>query len=176
MKFIGVEHTQHASALAELINTAYRGTSGPKRWTSEHGLIEGARISIGGIRDLILDRNVRVFAAFDEDDMPRCCIAITFDGSVAELGAFAVHPDEQGNGLGTLLLSFAEQYAAKRAQTLRVCVVNKSDTLLNFYVRRGYSFCEHNYPYPTHKLVGTPLVAGLALVVMEKPAPQFNSQ
>ena len=84
MKFIGVEHTQHASALAELINTAYRGTSGPKRWTSEHGLIEGARISIGGIRDLFWIA-MRVFAAFDEDDMPRCCIAITFDGSVAEL-------------------------------------------------------------------------------------------
>ena len=149
MKFIGVQHTLHASGLASLINAAYRGTNGAKRWTTEHGLIDGERISITAIGDLILDRSVRVFAAFDDDDRPRCCIAITFEGDVAEFGTFAVHPDEQGQGLGTLLLSFAEQYAAKRAHTLRVCVVNKSQNLLDFYLRRGYSFCEHTYPYPT---------------------------
>jgi GNAT superfamily N-acetyltransferase len=173
MQFIGVHHTHCATALAKLINCAYRGGDGLGRWTTEQGFIAGERISVEGITDLILARNVRVFAAFDNNDLPRCCIAIHIDNTCAEFSAFAVRPEEQGCGLGTLLLNFAEQYAAKHRQVLRVCVLNKSHNLINFYLRRGYSLCEQAKPYPADQLVGTPLVEGLALLTMEKPAPHI---
>lgn len=170
MNFLGVHQTHCAYALTELINSAYRGTTGSGRWTSEHGLIAGERIGVGAVTDMILSGNVRVFAAFDDNDQPRCCIAVTLQNSCAVIGTFAVAPEEQGRGLGSQLLKHAEHYSLKHANILRVCVVNKNQTLIDFYSRRGYSLREQTEPYPLTELVGTPLVEGLALVVMEKSA------
>jgi GNAT superfamily N-acetyltransferase len=172
---IGVHQTHCASALAALINAAYRGNSGAGRWTSEFGLIAGDRISITAVTDIILSAQVRLFAIFDADDAPRACIAVTLSDSVAEIGTFAVRPEEQGRGLGSRLLHHAERYALKHAHTLRVCVVNHSGKLIDFYARRDYRLSDQPLPYPNHSLVGTPLVHGINLLVMEKLATKFNT-
>lgn len=170
MTIIGLRQTQSAPAIAKLINMAYRGASGDGRWTSEHNLIAGDRITTESLVDTILDPQTRVFAAFDEDDQPRCCIVVEFkDGdNSADIGVFAVHPDEQGTGLGSKLLAHAERYASKRVNTFRVLVVNESKALIEFYQRKGYRLTGKTEPYPTEKNVGTPLVEGIHLVVLEK--------
>lgn len=175
MNIIGVHQTHCAFALAALINAAYRGNDGAGRWTSEFGLISGDRISITAVTDMILSAKVRLFAIFDEDDSPRACIAVTLSDCVAEIGTFAVRPQEQGCGLGSQLLLHAERYALKHAHTLRVCVVNQSRKLIDFYARRGYQLTEHPQSFPEQSLVGTPLVDSINLVVMEKLAKQFNT-
>lgn len=170
MDIIGIRQTQVACAIAGLINSAYRGTSGERRWTTENGLIEGDRISTQAVADIILDKKYRVFAAFDENDQPHCCIAVEFDeiAKTAEFGMFAVHPENQGTGLGSELLKHAETYALKRAELFRVSVVNLNQQLIEFYKRRGYQTTGEELAYPLEANVGQPVKENITLVVLEK--------
>ncbi len=168
MEFIGVHQTHCANALTELVNAAYRGTTGLGRWTTEHSLIAGNRIDTESIVDLIMSREARVFAAFDDNDNPRCCISVQLKGTMAEFGTFAVHPEDQGQGVGSKLLKHAENYAQKHANLFQVSVVNKNTDLINYYFRRGYHENRRTLPFPNSDKVGKPLRDDIFLVMLEK--------
>ena len=157
----------HAQALCDLINRAYRGTQGEKRWTTEHHLVEGNRIGLDAVKTLIADASVSIIAGFNDDE-PVCCIAIRERHSVVELGTFAVEPMLQGQGIGKALLSYAEQQARKKHKPLEVLVVNRNTALIEFYLKRAYVRTGEIRPYPLQEQVGLPKVEGLALVVLSK--------
>jgi hypothetical protein len=75
------------------------------------------------------------------------------------------------------LLASAEAYAAGQgARRIRMTVVSVRDTLIAWYRRRGYEPTGEREPFPYDEpRFGTPRIAGLEFVVLEKSlAPPSN--
>ena len=86
------------------------------------------------------------------------------------LGSLATDPDRQNVGQGRALLSAAERWVAARGGTrVRMTVVNVRDTLIAWYLRRGYHLTGENEPFPYgDNRFGAPLRTDLAFMVLEK--------
>ena len=63
---------------------------------------------------------------------------------VASFHQFAVRPQWQGRGIGTMMLDYIERRAAKKGVAeLALDTAEPARHLINFYTRRGYRFIEH---------------------------------
>ncbi|EHR63429.1 GNAT family N-acetyltransferase [Saccharomonospora cyanea] len=60
------------------------------------------------------------------------------DAGTAEVGRLVVAPDRQGNGLGTALLSWAEDHVPSTVTTVRLFTGERSTANLRLYHRLGY--------------------------------------
>lgn len=163
-----------ADALALLVNDAYRGESGEGRWTTEAHLVSGPRITVDAIVDMIFSADITLFAILGERAALGCIAITPLDNGVLELGCFAVTPTLHGRGTGKVLLKFAEDYCRRAGSSFslacfQITVVRENAALIDFYRRRGYSVTQARKHYPVDQGVGTPLVADLDLVVMQKP-------
>jgi GNAT superfamily N-acetyltransferase len=74
------------------------------------------------------------------------------DPSTAEIARLAVAPDRQGEGLGTRLLSAAEQHVPAETTVLALFTGEYSHGNLRLYERRGYTET-HRSPAGAHQLV-----------------------
>ena len=116
--------------LYEVINWAYRGkpsTSSPGEyysgWISEQDLLIGARITSAELKELIDDEQhqfilVAKLRTHSERKIVGCCRIIAYDKNLqvndeekndmaVEFGLYAVDPDYQSRGIGTLLFNGA---------------------------------------------------------------------
>ena len=167
LQFRGLNAADSPAALLNLINSAYRGTDGAGRWTTEAHLVAGDRISERDLQVLLVDPQLHWLLAESSGEV--CgCIAIKQYPDVTELGTFAIAPSLQGTGLGKQLLAQAESIAQSRLLPLQVTVVSLNSALIQFYQRRGYQDTGLRLPYPVEQNVGTPLQAGIELVVLQK--------
>jgi N-acetylglutamate synthase-like GNAT family acetyltransferase len=169
VKFQLCKSISDIEALVELINRAYRGTQGKKRWTTEQHLVTGDRITRSALLDLIGCDDVDFIVGEQWENNIGACIAIQYQGAVAEFGCFAVKPELHGQGYGKQLLQFAEQKAKQKSDLFQVSVVNHNEDLIQFYVRRGYKKTGSVLPYPVDMNVGLPKAEGIALVLLQKP-------
>jgi GNAT superfamily N-acetyltransferase len=71
------------------------------------------------------------------------------DGSVWQIGRLMVAPDHAGNGIGSWLLSHAEQHAAKGTSELALCTGRRSRRNIDLYQRLGYRLIPTAAPDPT---------------------------
>ena len=164
-------------AIVDLVNAAYRGTSGQTGWTSEVGYIDGQRTSLGDLRrDLAADtRPVLLSLRQSEAGEILACALIEHsrgkDGAeVAYIGMVTVRPDQQAGGIGRKILQAAEDFARERgAVRARMTVVSIRDTLIAWYERRGYRLTGEQQPFPYDDTrFGVPRHPGLEFVVLEK--------
>lgn len=169
MLFELINSEEHASALCDLINRAYRSTEGQRRWTTEHHLVEGSRVTLSHIKHLIKDDAVSLLAGFIEG-RPVCCIAVKHDIDKVEFGNFAVEPELQGRGVGKQLLEYAEQFSRHLGKCFEVSVVTANTRLIEFYIKRGYWANGEIRPYPVEDNVGIPRDPNLTLTVLTKAA------
>ncbi|MEE2733535.1 MAG: GNAT family N-acetyltransferase [Pseudomonadota bacterium] len=157
-----------------LINGAYRGNSGARRWTSEQHLVAGDRIHRDALVSLIqhpqseLIVGVEGMEGVEEGDVVSC-IAIKQLTDAVEFGTFAVAPALQGLGYGAQLLDFAETHARRYGLPFQVCVVTQNTQLIRFYERRGYARTGALLPYPTDQNVGQPKCLDISLTQLVKP-------
>jgi ribosomal protein S18 acetylase RimI-like enzyme len=86
------------------------------------------------------------------------------------LDLLTVRPELQNRQLGRTLLAASEEFAKQRgAQRIRMTVVNLRETLIAWYLRRGYTLTGETKPYPyDDNRFGTPLRDDLHFVVLEK--------
>ncbi len=156
-------------AIADLMNRAYRGTGS---WNSEDGIIAGDRTSPALLRAQISETPVGSFLKWvDPGGTLRGCVWLEPLGDeIWYLGSLAADPDQQNAGLGRQLLAGAEQWAgAHGARRIRMSVVNVRDTLIAWYVRRGYHLTGATEPFPYgDQRFGTPLRDDLHFVVLER--------
>jgi GNAT superfamily N-acetyltransferase len=164
--------TEDLETIAALVNGAYRGVEGSRGWTHEGDYIDGARTSAEHLRADLAHPGATLLAARSAPgEAPTGCVWLepTADGAWY-LGMLTVRPDLQANGAGRRLLEAAEAYAAgKGARRIRMTVVSIRESLIAWYLRRGYEPTGERVPFPyDDERFGTPRIPGLDFVVLEK--------
>lgn len=162
-------------AIVSLMNRAYRGTSG---WTSEFGYIEGDRTSETDMRAALTDKPDAALLVWRRaaGDLQGCVWLEPLGDSRWYLGSLTVEPLMQNSGLGRRLLTAAEEWAAQHGGSeIKLTVVNVRDTLIAWYLRRGYQLSGESeaFPYGDTRF-GTPTRSDLCFMVLRKPLPARN--
>jgi N-acetylglutamate synthase-like GNAT family acetyltransferase len=158
-----VVHTRVATAddvpgLVRLINRAY---------VIEEFFVSGDRTSVAQVQER-MSRSASCFLVA-EDPMGRnglsACVWVEWRGDRGYFGMLAVDPDQQGRGLGRLLVAAVEQHCrALGCRFLDISVVNLRTELPEFYRQFGFA------PYgtaPFHE--PEKLTRPAHLVLMTKP-------
>ena len=160
-------------AVVALMNLAFRGSGEGASWNTEAEHIDGDRTSEALLlTDLEAAPDAALLVGRSED-------GARLEGSVWlepkgddvwYLGSLTVDPRLQNAGAGRRLLAASEAWAAEHgARTIRMTVVNVRDTLIAWYVRRGYRLTGEVEPFPYDDArFGTPRRSDLSFVVLEK--------
>lgn len=136
-------------SIVALVQSAYRGESSRRGWTTEAHLLDGQRTDAAEVAQLLASPDGAVLLARVEDELHACC-HIERHGEAAYFGMFAVHPPRQGSGLGRLVLGEAERYAREhwRCRVMHMEVIDVRNDLMAWYERRGYRRTGEYFPFP----------------------------
>ena len=161
------------TAIADLVNGAYRGEGARRGWTHEADDLDGERTNAAALRgDLAAAPDARIMTLRDEAGGPLlgCVWLEPAGGETWYLGLLTVRPDLQDRRLGRALLEAAEAHAAGLgAQRMRMTVVNIRQTLIAWYQRRGYGLTGETTPFPYEdQRFGRPRRDDLRFVVLER--------
>jgi ribosomal protein S18 acetylase RimI-like enzyme len=125
--------------LTLLINSAYRGESSKKGWTTEANLIDGQRIDEASLTELMEDPDAIILKHTDDNGSITGCVYLQKRGNKLYLGMLTVSPELQAGGIGRKLLFASEEYAHSiNYNTIVMTVITTRTELLNWYERRGY--------------------------------------
>lgn len=163
-------------AVVALLNRAYRGGGASSGWSTEADFIAGDRTTNDLLRaDLAAKPAASLLKWVDErrDRFIGCVWLEPVGGETWYLGSLAIDPEQQNGGLGRAMLAAAEQWVrARGARRVRMKVVNVRESLIAWYVRRGYRKTGETDPFPYEDdRFGTPLRDDLCFVVLEKDLP-----
>ena len=127
-------------ALVCLINAAF---------LVERFFIEGDRIHAGEVRKLMGTGQFLVAKDVAHDDDGICgCVYVEPRGDRAYLGLLSIDPSRQRNGLGSRLVTAAEEHArAANIRHMDLRIVNLRQELPEFYRKLGYVFTGTS-PFP----------------------------
>jgi len=161
--------------LVALVNAAYRGQGGQSGWTSEIGLVDGARVTQESLRDeMRATAGLRIFLLRAPPELLACVRIEDGRGQQGEpacyISMLAVRPGVQDGGLGRQMLEFAETQARVRgARLARMTVVSVRTALIAWYERRGYHRTGETEPFPYRdERFGKPQQEGLEFIVLQK--------
>lgn len=147
--------------LVALINSAYRGESSKKGWTTEADLIDGTRTNEQGLTDDFNTPGVTILKHMDDEGKIIGCVYLQKQGDKLYLGMLTVSPDLQANGLGRQLLQAAEDFALQNhLKAITMSVISNRTELIAWYERRGFSKTGEVIPFniPEHNgIVKQPL-------------------
>ena len=157
--------------IVALTNRAYRDTGPGASWNVET-MIEGQRLTQDQLSaDLAAAPQAQLMIWRDEagEHLGHVWLEPQADG-VWYLGLLTVRPDRQDQGLGRALLAASEAYArGQGARRIEMTVVDRRDTLIAWYERRGYRLTGERRPWPYDDPgIGHPTVPDLGFVVLEK--------
>lgn len=136
-------------AIVALVESAYRGDSGRRGWTTESDLLDGQRTDAAGVAAL-LDQPHSMLLLAERDGALLASCHIERRGDSGYFGMFAVDPAQQGGGLGKAVLAEAERIAreAWRCRAMHMTVIVQRAELIAFYERRGYRRTGEYQPFP----------------------------
>lgn len=177
--------SEDVSAFVALVESAYRGEDSRAGWTTEADLLAGQRLDEAMGRDM-LDASGSLVLLFWQGEgvealtastgsapaPPVACVQLEDRGDgVAYFGTFAVSPQKQGGGIGSLVMAAAEQAVADRwgATRMRMTVIRQRTELIEYYERRGFALTGETEPFPYGQVqFGLPQREDLEFVVLEK--------
>lgn len=154
-------------ALDRLVNSAYRGDSSRKGWTTEADLLDGIRTSEASLSRMIQNPAAVILVIEEENDLS-ACVYLEQQGAVMYLGMLTVKPDKQGQGLGAILMSASEERAKSlHCRAIQMTVITVRDNLIAYYKRKGFEDTGERKPFPDDPAFGIPKQP-LEFLVMEK--------
>lgn len=166
----------HTPALAQLVNSAYRGESSRKGWTTEADYLDGQRTSTSQLNEILRSPGQEILV-MQEGGAPIGCVFLEMrSGSTGYLGMLTVSPEIQAKGIGSQLLAAAEKHlAARGAQKIELQVIHLRASLIAWYEKRGYRRTGETRPFPYGRPeLGLPKVEGLHFIVFTKPLSSPN--
>jgi ribosomal protein S18 acetylase RimI-like enzyme len=177
-------------ALAELINSAYRGDSSRAGWTTEADLLDGQRTDAEDLGSLLGRTDSHILAAFEavggdsgganagglktgtqkEGRLIGCVHLESRAPGRCYLGMFTVSPKLQGAGLGRAMMAEAEAFAryVYGSHTMEMTVITARTELIAWYERRGYRRTGKIMPFPVHPKFGAVRSGKLEMEYLEK--------
>ena len=137
-----------AAELSALINSAYRGETSKKGWTTEADLLEGTRTSEEELISIIASSN-HYLLKFIRDEKIIGSVLLIAKKDVLYLGMLTVSPELQNSGIGKQLLQAAEQLAQQlELSRIQMTVIGIRKELLAWYIRNGYEDTGVREPFP----------------------------
>lgn len=154
-------------ALVKLVNSAYRGDSSRKGWTTEADLLDGIRTDEDGIYKMIHQPGSVILKCTMVNALAGCVYLQIQDDNLY-LGMLTVSPELQSAGIGKELLKASEQFArSEGCHTILMTVITLRKELIEWYERRGYNQTTERRPFPNDPRFGIPKQP-LEFLVMEK--------
>jgi len=140
---------QDIPSLNILINSAYRGETSKKGWTTEAHLLEGKRTTEEELTAIILDPK-NTFLKFTENDQIIGSVLLVEKEHQLYVGMLTVSPELQNSGIGKKMLAEAENHAKSLGlSTLSMTVVSVRAELIAWYKRHGYVDTGKREPFPS---------------------------
>lgn len=157
-----------ADDLNALVNSAYRGDTSRKGWTTEADLLDGSRIDAQTIAAYINNPQVTILKYVNDKGQLKACVYLEVKADKIYLGMLTVSPELQAAGIGRQLLQKAEEFARSRqVYIISITVISARAELIAWYMRRGYAATGAVLPFHTEPKFGIPRVP-VELMVMEK--------
>lgn len=165
---ISIATKNDVDALVSLVNSAYRGESSTKGWTTEASLLDGIRTNTVSMLEQLANPEAVILKYTDENGALTGCVYLEKKDEKLYLGMLTVSPLLQAKGTGKQLLAASEAYGVHtgcKAMTMTVISVRKE--LIAWYERHGYRNTGETRPFPTGPEFGIPKQE-LSFIVMEK--------
>jgi len=155
-------------ALTTLINSAYRGESSKKGWTTEAHLLEGKRTDEQEMTEIFLDSKNTILK-FTENDTIIGSVLLVEKGHQLYLGMLTVSPELQNSGIGKKLLAEAENHAKSLGlSSIIMTVISVREELVAWYKRHGYVDTGKREAFPESEIHTTVSEVPLEFVYLEK--------
>ena len=135
--------------LNALVNSAYRGDSSRQGWTTEADLLDGIRVDVQRLEEIINKPGAMILKYADDKNKITACVHLEKKGNKLYLGMLTVSPLLQGKGIGNELLRMAEAEAKKLlCSSIYMTVITDRIELITWYERHGYINTGEIKPFP----------------------------
>src|SRR5215217_5197007 len=101
--------------LVKLVNSAYRGDSSKKGWTTEADLLDGIRTDEEGLTRMIQQPHSVILLCTNDENKLAGCVNLQKQEEKMYLGMLTVSPLLQAKGIGKQILKAGERYAKEKA-------------------------------------------------------------
>jgi len=159
---------EDVSSLNKLINSAYRGESSKKGWTTEANILEGKRTTEDELIEIIQDEK-NTFLKYSENDEIIGCVLLKQKENELYLGMLTVSPELQNSGIGKKLMQQAEIFASNLGLSkIVMTVIAVRDELISWYKRHGFVDTGLREPFPVSDVFNQTATEPLEFMVLEK--------
>jgi ribosomal protein S18 acetylase RimI-like enzyme len=142
-------------AIVALVESAYRGDASRAGWTTEADMLEGQRVDVAGVGEIVGKPGSCVLLADarlppeGRIELVACC-HLERQGDRCYFGMFSVKPTLQRGGIGRQMLAEAERLARSEFGSTRMemTVISIREELIAWYERRGYRRTGRFKPFP----------------------------
>jgi GNAT superfamily N-acetyltransferase len=162
-----------AEGVAQLINSAYRGETSRKGWTTEADILDGLRTTTAEVGKIIKRKDAFILIGVLRDEIVAtiCCEWQELAGrDTVHFGMIAVKPTRQNKGYGKALIKAAEAITLRewRVAGFHMAVISIRHELIAFYERLGYIKTGEFKDFPQNSPLWQPKVEGLNLQYLAK--------
>lgn len=159
---------EDVSNLNKLINSAYRGESSKKGWTTEANILEGLRTTEQELTETIQNPKNAILK-FKKNNQIIGCVLLIEKEQQLYLGMLTVSPELQNSGIGKKLLQHAEIHAsALGLPKIVMTVISIRDELIAWYKRNGYVDTGVREPFPASDVHIPIIEQPLEFIILEK--------
>ncbi|WP_269235486.1 GNAT family N-acetyltransferase [Flavobacterium flavigenum] len=156
------------SALVTLINSAYRGESSKKGWTTEAHLLEGKRTDKEEMTEIFQDPKNTILKYTENNAIIGSVLLVEKEHQLY-LGMLTVSPELQNSGIGKKLLAEAENHAKTlRLSSIIMTVISVREELIAWYKRHGYVDTGEREAFPESGIHVTVSDEPLEFIYLEK--------
>lgn len=159
---------EDVSSLNKLINSAYRGESSKKGWTTEANILEGKRTTEDELIEIIQDQKNTILK-YSENDEIIGCVLLKEKENELYLGMLTVSPELQNSGIGKKLMQQAEIFALNLGVSkIVMTVISVREELISWYKRYGFVDTGLREPFPVSDVFSQTTNEPLEFMVLEK--------
>jgi ribosomal protein S18 acetylase RimI-like enzyme len=124
--------------ITTLVNSAYRGETSKKGWTTEAHLLKGTRITEKELTEVLLNTKNTVLI-YQENLKIIGTVLLTNNKTELYLGMLTISPELQNSGLGKKLLQTSEDFARSlNLPKIVMKVITIREELIAWYQRNDY--------------------------------------